>query len=68
MIIPIIFVYLAYLVFLVGFFVFSMFGLFHLEEYGYVGDFSRIMIYIYGSTAGAIMLVTFLFLILTFIG
>lgn len=58
-------VYLLYLIFLVGFFVFSAFGLYHLQEYGYVGDFSKKMIYLYVGIAAAIMLVTVAFLLLT---
>ncbi len=48
----------SYIVFLIGFFVFSAFALYHLEEYGYVGDFSRTMIYGYILVAAVIMLVT----------
>jgi|GEM_PF-2154597 len=65
--IPIFLLYLVYAVFLVGFFAFSAFSLYHLEEYGYVGDFSRPMVYIYIGVAATIMLVTSALLIFTII-
>ncbi len=63
---PLLFIYLLYLLFLIGFFVFSAFGLYHLEEYGYVGDYSRTMSIIYVAVAGSIMLATFALLVATF--
>lgn len=55
--------YLMYLLFLVGFFVFTAFSLFHLEQYGYVGDFCRAMMVLYGLSTAAVMLGTFVALI-----
>jgi len=54
---------IAYLIFLIAFSIYSYFALYHLQEYGNIGDASKIVLVSYIFLSAAVVIITFVIFI-----